>query len=723
MRRICTLLLCALSFTASAAELTPPTHGPAAYPLSAPVIASNGQTFLTLWTMTVGQLPNVYGSLADASGNVVTPASFLVAPDAAIEQVFPYNGAYVAVVTRENRSQIAFLGPDGRLIRYGATLPELIRSSSSTIDPPRVSSRAFNGGVFFTVYETGMIFPPSKTLAQVARIDGTLVRDAIPITALYRAKVTVSQTGFTVVARTDNGDGLFLQRFTSDGVPAGPRVTLATFTTMSLYDLTVASSGSDTAVAWTDRSPQAQAFDAHVRIISSSGEVIGGPDFPTDVPWGIRIFWLGTNYLATFGGHFAAIDQTGGVVHHVTTASAVDDVAVAGSVIRAVALRVSTIVGYTIEADTLTAADTAPLSITLRRQVFPEVAASSAGLLAVWSDQRADGTSVGAMPLTNSGVPLRSEQVDVGTSYAGSDLAPPRFAVASGTNIYLVVYRQPNGDVVARRLDRSGNLLDSEPLLLQKNAYISDQAVAWTGTAFFVITSTSASLVTESGDVKALGNVSSSYSHPAVVASNASQTLVASPVYAPCGPIPECWVPVVGLSLVRFQPDGTRSDAQPTTIPASGGYHLATSGHEFALVTTEGGAKIRTIHTEGPQITVSDPAPLLATPATGATGAVATNVIWDGMNYVVSWRSGIGDQQSIGVARFDRVLHRVETLYADVRRVDFADTPAIAPAAPGDALLLFSRVTTAAGVARLWSMREHDMQPLIPSARNRAVRH
>lgn len=89
---------------------------------------------------------------------------------------------------------------------------------------------------------------------------------------------------------------------------------------------------------------------------------------------------------------------------------------------------------------------------------------------------------------------------------------------------------------------------------------------------------------------------------------------------------------------------------------------------------------------------------------------------------IVSWPSGIADLQWIGLARFDRVLNRVETLYADVRRVDFADTPAIAPAA-GDALLIFSRVATAGGVARLWSMREHDMQPLIPPARARAARH
>ena len=92
------------------------------------------------------------------------------------------------------------------------------------------------------------------------------------------------------------------------------------------------------------------------------------------------------------------------------------------------------------------------LSITLRRQIDPLLAFSKAGMLAVWFDQRADGTTIAAMPLRLDGTPLRSDQIDVGTASTAFYVSPTA-SVAFGSNVYLVVWRQANGDIVARRID------------------------------------------------------------------------------------------------------------------------------------------------------------------------------------------------------------------------------------------------------------------------------
>jgi len=67
--------LCAVSFlvaTSSLAaghDLAPLAFGPTAYQVTNPVVATNGQTFLSLWTMSTYLSGDyIYGSIADAQG-------------------------------------------------------------------------------------------------------------------------------------------------------------------------------------------------------------------------------------------------------------------------------------------------------------------------------------------------------------------------------------------------------------------------------------------------------------------------------------------------------------------------------------------------------------------------------------------------------------------------------------------------------------------------------
>lgn len=715
MRIVRLLFVLFLASVASAAELTNPTYGPSPYTRGAAAVASNGKGFLTLWTMVLNDsTSNVYGSLADAGGNVVTPVSFLVAPNASVETLFANGDGYIAIFTRDKHSQIAYLASNGRVVQYGATFPDLQVASPFMFDPARISSRAFNGHEFFTVYQTGSTFPPAVTLGQVMRIDGTLVRNDVPISSWWKARVAATADGF-VVLLSENDKILFLQRFTTDGAPVGSRQTVATLTTGAIYDLAIASSGTETAVMWTERTSDAPEFKAHVRVIS--GDAAHGADRTATGPWGIQILWTGTKFVFWYPNQIGSIGRAGTIIDEPVAADAFGSAAVLDGKLRVASAQQAGVIGYSIDVDTLKRTEPVTLSITLRRQIDPLLAFSRAGMLAVWFDQRADGTTIAAMPLRLDGTPLRSDQIDVGTASTAFYVSPTA-SVAFGSNVYLVVWRQANGDIVARRIDVTGNPLDAQPLLIQKNGLVGDQSVAWTGKAFLVVSFTYdagnvASLISETGEVTPLGSMSSS-GWPAVVASNGSQTLVGWPIYSPCN-VSACVTAPVAVSFVRVSSDGKRIDATPTTVDTGNAYHLATSGREFVLVTDSYGSRvdIRTVSADGPAITVTKPVAVFPAVSTGPLwmSLSNSNVIWDGMHYVVAWRYGIADHQWIGLARFDRSLNKIAALYADAAAVDMRDTPALAPAVPGDVLLLFSRVLAAnGGVSRLWSMREHEMQ-------------
>src|SRR5439155_16474900 len=96
-------------------DVTPPTFGPTSYQVGVPIVATNGQTFLTLWTMnTITAGNHVYGSLADANGTLVTPISFLVAPNATILQLIPAGHDYLAVISDPARAvRMATISEDG----------------------------------------------------------------------------------------------------------------------------------------------------------------------------------------------------------------------------------------------------------------------------------------------------------------------------------------------------------------------------------------------------------------------------------------------------------------------------------------------------------------------------------------------------------------------------------------------------------------------------------
>jgi hypothetical protein len=90
------------------ATVTPPTFGTTPYSCSVPVVASNGSTFLTLWTVDTGLGgKHVYGALADAEGASIGSAPFLVMTDAAVVGLFAQGAEYLAFVSDRNRRRDA----------------------------------------------------------------------------------------------------------------------------------------------------------------------------------------------------------------------------------------------------------------------------------------------------------------------------------------------------------------------------------------------------------------------------------------------------------------------------------------------------------------------------------------------------------------------------------------------------------------------------------------
>src|ERR1700680_529259 len=135
------LLLCSLACASAfgaGRDLTAPVVGTAAYPVSIPVVASNGTTFLTLWRMDLfGGGQHIYGSIADGDGRVLTPTALRVVPfvNPSSLQLIATGSTYLAIC---DGSAAAEISSDGKILR--------------TLTLPYAHRAAWNGRNFLLLY-------------------------------------------------------------------------------------------------------------------------------------------------------------------------------------------------------------------------------------------------------------------------------------------------------------------------------------------------------------------------------------------------------------------------------------------------------------------------------------------------------------------------------------------------------------------------------------------
>ena len=710
-----TVICAAFAQTAIAVEISPPAYGSSANFPSGPVVATNGSGFLTLWTITTGVAgQQVYGSVADAIANVLTPNAFVVMPNAAIVQLFRYDDAYVAIVrdAATGTYRVAFISANGGLQRFGPTIPG---------NPVTV---AFNGNEFLIASYTGQYSPPA-VIGQIMTRDGQLVRDNIPLADLPNYALTAAGNDFVVV--TPSPDGIFIERLAPDGSEVLPRTRIAPGSPQYLVYVAAASSGDTVAVVWAQQSTVSGNPEiVHVAVVDKNGTTIGETQWQSngDLP---RASWAGSQYLVVNGGTMTRIDRTGTNTGAVALPPSFISSAALGDTLYVVSNR-QQIVATTFSIASLSAKASVTLSNTLHREVTSSLASDGVGYLAVWSDQTGDAKRIAAARLNAEGTPIDGTQIDV-----SSGVPPDNFTngtspnVAFGSSVYLIVW-QRNYDVLARRIDRFGNILDPQPIVLDTNAAVTDQAIAWNGRAFLVLWSkfgtpgAGSAFIAEDGTVTPAPSFAST-APGQTVAWNGKHFLTVSVQLQTC-PF-ECALEPIAIVLQRFGADGTPIDPSPVSVPwlLAALPRIATSGDQFILAAdalhVENGAlpyavETRVAHTAGKTLTVDDPVSRFRW-----TSATASNVEWDGNQYVIAWRYGdpFGHYR-IGINRLDGTGVTKSASYIDAPIIDAADRPAIASAAAGTDLFTFSAIPSPGGISRIVSAMSSDERPMpaIPPA-------
>ena len=711
-------------------EITPPTFGSTAYKASNPVVATNGETFLALWTVDTNLGgKHVYGSLADAKGRPLSPLSSLIIPNASISQLFGSASGYVAIVADRNgagAARTARLSSDGRFAGFGSALPAFPAAYHGS--EPYVA-RAFNGSEFLTVGYTDNNFPPGETVALESRADGSVIRQ-ITLTKFARFDTVASGSDFVVATAESNG--VFLRRFGRDGSDITARTRVSAISN-PVVSIALASIGEETAVAWSERSLTNDVV--HLAIVTRDGVVMNHSQFPAPFFGSLQLRSNASSYVLMAGQPALFVfDRAGQQLDGtLVIAPGAGNFAVTDTYMYAVGgtgYLTRIVIGMAAALDrSLTPSTPTVLSTMLRRQVWPVIASDGAGFLAIWSDQTGEAKNLAAMRMDQNGVPLDTAQLDLGAASApyddlygyGSGFgSSPGYCLAFGQAVYLVVW-QAGSDVVARRIDRSGNLLDQQPIVIQKNASVSDRAVVWNGNDFFVTWLEQAGL--RAATVTESGTVSKSLELPRVqgpgvpsVSWDGRRYLLTAILYV--GPICTCTPTPNGLLVLRLSAAGISLDQVPTVLPIpTSSYRVATSGHDFLLLSDEYDSRGVQFRMEARKViadeaTLQVSAPVRVFEWSQPTGS---QVDWNGHEYVVAWRYGLGERRWLGLLHLTEDLKPFTRLDADVAP-DIYDRPSLATNAAGEEMIAISEISSSGSAARIRTLSEREMrlQPPAP---------
>ena len=170
-------LLAAPTFAAGH-DVSPPAAGPTSYVVTDPRVATNGETFLTLWTTTVSNAgtasivgPFIYASLADANGRVIAPSFRLLAFSAELVDLTAFGSGYLALWQDGGVLHSSLISGSGVVTTPGLAIPAVTNPLWSSENQ---FIRAHSNGrtVLFTYHA---YVPPSsfETRAQLTLADGT----------------------------------------------------------------------------------------------------------------------------------------------------------------------------------------------------------------------------------------------------------------------------------------------------------------------------------------------------------------------------------------------------------------------------------------------------------------------------------------------------------------------------------------------------------------------
>jgi hypothetical protein len=711
-KRTATLLLMALPALGAGRDVTTPTFGSTPYAVRTPVIATNGMTFLTLWTVEIPTAgPYVFGSLADDAGTIITPVAFVVVPHVRVEAVFASRSNYVALVMDENYEyRIATLSPEGRQISLSAGTRRAVRNY------PHV---AFDGQHFFVIDIDSN--SDDHGVAYLIDLQGNIDELTLwPYDSLNGTAydvVFVPNSGFVVI--TVSREGLFLQHFAGSGFALSPKKRISAGYDASL--LSIAWNGDSFLIA-----SAAFCCDIGVVAVSSDGSIIARSSIAARNMTSLAIEWNGDAYVVVGQGYemnFACrFDERGNALDPPVPLL----YPIAGYLPLSVSSNGKTVmtVGANFQPPSVLAArldidshsihpgGLKMLSNTLRRQSVDDIATDGLNFVATWTDQasasdeRRSGTS-----LSPDGVALDPWPTDLDQNAAPygqiAGYAHPHSSVAFGKSMYLVVTER-GSDIVARRVVPGVGILDSNPILIGTFGELSDRAVAWNGKQFMVAWKhggdSRATFIDEDGVVSEAKKIPNAGS----TAWDGQHFFIASLYYITSGTNCTCPWPVGGVQVDRLAIDGTPVDSIRIPAWAATDVHVA-SGAQESLVVIDAGSywsstSVLAYALHSDNILKVDP------PINVFTwfGQVTSDVAWNGNSYTVAWHAGYGPQWWLSTAHVIASKPVIDRVTTPAGAAEANASPAIAVNRNGRALVIVSDVLPADGVARAHVFSDDD---------------
>jgi len=715
------LLLSLAAQASSGHDVTAPAFGPTSYAVRDPLVATNGDTFLTLWTIDSNPTDSstrgkfIYGSVADAGGHRTTQASFRLLPvSAELVDLAAIGSDYLVMWQSASGLHSSIVSGAGVVLRDGPI-----------ISPPTtqfVHVHTNGRTVLFTYHTNGPLSWPTETRAQLTSVEGAAIGP--PILLGDQALQTAIPFGDDYVTFTTEASGTYSLRLDKTGRVVVPKRLIAT--TSSLQNVVAATDGSGILVATLGM------FIA----LSGDGTVLNTRSVQPEPGSESSLIWTGDSYLHIrrkgFGSTAQRLDRLGMPLGDPLTFDAGVSSAAAhdGIVYAAGRTEDRGNVGFALTTGNapLNGAGEV-LSVTPSVQTAPVLASDGVDFLTGWAEEVGQSHSFAVARVSRSAVPIDAQQTDLGPvdppERPGSlslNATGAHHNVVCADSICLAVW-EDNDNILGRRI--IAGTPDASSFVIGRG-HISDQAVVWNGRGFYVVwsgTGENSATVLTTGAITERAQLTGwvDYSPPKV-AWNGQRYLLMSTFDAG-----NCDCP------------GARSSIAFYTIAADGklfgqdGFfvnfmdaHLAASDHDFLVIydhqpLINDYQHLTTVVSEVStrRIVVTDTALQIgpAIPLFQWFGPTSSSVTWNGQDYVAAWRYGSGSTWWLTSARVNTTAfpdRRVTASGVPDRQVE----PAIASNASGVSVIVASESPTPGEPARLraYAEGELDSLPPLPSA-------
>ena len=454
-------------------ELTPRQFDLPAFDQSDPHIATDGESFFTVWEDAF----NILGARLDANGTLIDEIPLPVATtgNSKVDPEIAWDTDRYLAVWQSGA------GIHGRFIERDGTMQEPF-DIATRAGYAAITHVAFNGSVFLVMWRdqtfrgaivdpSGRVLAKSEITPQTEFIRDETGTDLVAMGETFYFTYGVYRAdGFHVVAVPVDASG-----------HTGGRIEL-TSPIRTGEKIHAAARANDLLVGWSSE----QAIHS-VRITAVGPGLV--ESIPVGAMWLENIVVDGSDYLLVYGDNVQKFARRAGIPAaeafpvSAPPDSLLSDVATGHTRIVAVVRRHSPFDGMGGDLYTMLFGENviAPLATAPRHQEYPAIASAGATKLVVWREQLTSERKVAlrALRLDANGEPLDAQPIEL---IASTVLSPPH--VASNGSGWLVVWSRL-GTVYAVRVAPDGTVLDAAPLVLG-NQLIGTIGVVWDGTSYVV---------------------------------------------------------------------------------------------------------------------------------------------------------------------------------------------------------------------------------------------